>query len=126
MADDPEWFERILDLQLELNPERLAELQRQGVDEDTPVRLEFFYLAPDEPEARSLVAFLRQQTDYQVQAFERREGMDRNSPWLVVGMTQPTPVSLGLLHDWAQWMVAAGVEHGPCAFDGWSAQAPEG
>ena len=51
--------------------------------------------------------------------------MDENSPWLVVGMTQPTPVSLELLDDWAQWMVAAGAERGPCAFDGWSAEAPE-
>ena len=125
MADDPEWFEQILDLQLEQNPELLAELHRQGVDDDTPLRLEFSYLAAGEPEARNLAAFLRQETDYDVRAFERREDMDHNSPWLVIGMTQPTLVSLELLHDWAQWMVAAGVEHGPCAFDGWSAQAPQ-
>ncbi|MDQ3676691.1 MAG: ribonuclease E inhibitor RraB [Actinomycetota bacterium] len=123
MADDPEWFVQILDLQLQRNPEMLAGLRRQGIDDDAPVRLEFFYLAPGEAEARDLVAFLRQQTDYQVQAFERRAGIDESIPWLVVGMTQPTPVSLDLVNAWTEWMVAAGAEQGPCAFDGWGAQA---
>lgn len=41
-------------------------------------------------------------------------------------MSQPTPLSLELLDEWAHWLVAAGVEHGPCAFDGWSAELPEG
>lgn len=124
MADEPEWFERIYELALQTNPETLADLRRRGVDEATPVRLEFFYLAPGEDEARQLVAFLREQTDYDVQAFERREFMDENTPWLVVGMTQPTPVSLELVNDWTEWMVAAGAELGPCAFDGWEAQTP--
>jgi Regulator of ribonuclease activity B len=123
MTDDREWFVRILDLQLERNPEMLAELRGQGVAEDAPVRLEFFYLAPGEDEARGLVAFLRLETDYEVRAFERREGMDENTPWLVVGITQPTPVSLELVNDWTEWMVAAGAEMGPAAFDGWDVQA---
>jgi len=97
MADDREWFERILDLQLERNP-RPGGARATRVDEDTHVRLEFFYVSPGEAEARSLVRFLRDETDYDVQAFERREGMDENTPWLVVGLTQPTPLSLDLVH----------------------------
>lgn len=124
MTDEPEWFERILELQLQMNREKLTELRGQGIEEDTTVRLEFFYLAPGESEAWALVAFLGEETDYDVRAFERREGMDENTPWLVVGMTQPTPLSLDLLDDWAEWMVAAGAVKGPCAFDGWGAQAP--
>ncbi|MGH2918654.1 MAG: ribonuclease E inhibitor RraB [Solirubrobacteraceae bacterium] len=124
MTDDREWFERILDLQLEDNPDAVEEARRQGIDEDTPVRLEFFYLAPGEDEARRLAAFLQLETDYDVQAFERREDMDENSPWLVVGMTQPTALTLDLVNDWTEWMVAAGAEKGPAAFDGWEPQAP--
>ncbi len=70
MTDDPEWFVRILDLQPQQNPEALADLRRQGTDENTSVRLEFFYLAPGEPEARGLTAFLRRETDYEVRAFD--------------------------------------------------------
>ncbi|MDX6690994.1 MAG: Regulator of ribonuclease [Solirubrobacteraceae bacterium] len=122
MTDEREWFEQILDLQLEKNPEALAELRAGGPDEDAPLRLEFFFAAPGEPEARSLAAFLREETDYAVDAFARREGMDEHTPWLVVGMTQPTPLSLDLLNEWTEWMVAAGAEKGPCAFDGWEAE----
>ena len=79
-------------------------------------------MSPGEAEARSLVTFLRGETDYDVQAFERREGMDENTPWLAVGLTQPTPLSLDLVREWTVWMVAAGAEKGPCAFDGWAPQ----
>ena len=126
MVEAPEWFERILDLQLERNPEMLADLQRSGIDLDVPLRLEFLYLAPGEPEARELVAFLRLETDYVVRAFERREGMSESRPWFVVGITQPTPLSLELLNEWSQWMVAAGATYGPCAFDSWSAETADG
>jgi hypothetical protein len=122
MTDEREWFEQLFDLQLEQNASALDKLHEEGLAEDAPVRLEFFYAAPGEPEARNLVAFLRTETDYTVEAFERRDGMDANTPWLVVGMTQPTPVSLELLNEWTEWMIAAGAEKGPCAFDGWDAE----
>jgi hypothetical protein len=41
-------------------------------------------------------------------------------------MTQPTPVSLEVVDAWTAWMVAAGAQAGPCAFDGWSARTPGG
>jgi hypothetical protein len=44
--------------------------------------------------------------------------------WSVTGSTQPTPVSLDILHRWVGWMVAAGAENGGCDFDGWGAEAP--
>lgn len=122
MTDEREWFEQLLDLQLEQNASTLDKLREEGLAEDAPVRLEFFYAAPGEPEARNLVAFLRAETDYTVDAFARRDGMAEHTPWHVLGMTQPTPVSLELLNDWTEWMIAAGAEKGPCAFDGWDAE----
>ncbi len=120
--EETQWFVKILDLQLEKNVQTLQALHAEGVGEHTPARLDFVYLAPGEAEARSLVAFLREETDYQVEAFERREDMDENTPWLVVGMTQPTALTLDLINAWTEWMVAAGAEQGPAAFDGWDAQ----
>jgi hypothetical protein len=73
-------------------------------------------------EADQLVAFLHEETDYEVRACERPGDVDAEPDWVVIGTTQPTPVSLELLDDWCEWMIAAGAAEGPCAFDGWAAQ----
>lgn len=113
MADQPEWFEQILELQLRNNADVWAQLQEQRVDADTELQLGFTYVAPGPDEAEQLVSFLVDETDYVVEA--RAQGSD----WFVFGVTQPTAVSAELLDRWVEWMVAAGVAEGPCAFDGW-------
>jgi hypothetical protein len=122
--DEPEWYERILDLQLRENPGIWARFQEHGMDE-MELRLGFIYLAPGEDEAQQLAGFLREQTDYEVDVRAQRKHRRAKPEWLVVGATQPTPVSLELLNEWVEWMVAAGAVEGPCAFDGWAAQALE-
>lgn len=121
-----EWYEQLLELQLRTNREIWADLQ-QHVGEDARLRLGFVYLAPGQAEAQALVVFLRAETDYDVEVRSRRDdGPDAEESWLVVGTTQPTPVTLELLDDWAEWMIAAGAAEGPCAFDGWAAQLVSG
>ncbi len=120
MADEPEWYEQIFELQLRRNEESWARFRENGIDRQQ-LRLGFVYLAPGESEGRQLAAFLREQTDYVVEV--HAQGDDAEPAWLVVGHTQPTFVSLELLNDWVEWMVAAGAAEGPCAFDGWAAQA---
>ncbi len=122
MADEPEWYEQILELQLRRNEESWARFREHGIDRQQ-LRLGFVYLAPGESEGRQLAAFLREQTDYVVEVHAR--GDDAEPAWLVVGHTQPTLVSLELLDDWVEWMVAAGAAEGPCAFDGWAAQVQD-
>jgi hypothetical protein len=46
----------------------------------------------------------------------------RKKRWVVTGTTQPTKVSLDILNDWVESMVAAGFDR-DCAFDGWGAGA---
>ena len=117
-----EWYEQLLELQLQTNRDIWADLQ-EHLGADSQLRLGFIYLAPGEPEARDLVAFLRAETDYDVDAHAREDDDPQaEQSWFVIGTTQPTPVTLELLDDWAEWMIAAGAVHGPCAFDGWSAQ----
>ena len=115
-----EWYEQIHELQLRRNREIWAELQGQGVDEQTPLRLGFIYASPGLAEARDLVAFLRAETDYDVEVRARQE--DGEEAWFVIGTTQPTAVTPARLDDWVEWMIAAGAAEGPCAFDGWAAQ----
>jgi hypothetical protein len=118
-----EWYEQLLELQLRRNRDIWAGLQERGVAEDTDLRLGFIYVAPGEPEAQALVDFLREETDYDVDARARRDdGPADEDAWFVIGTTQPTPVTLELLDDWVEWMIAAGAVEGPCAFDGWAAQ----
>ena len=127
MSDEPAWYEQILDLQLRENAGTWARLQEHGLDA-IELRLGFIYMAPGEDEAQQLAGFLREETDYEVEVRSQRERKLAKPEWFVVGATQPTPVSLDLLNEWVEWMVAAGAAEGPCAFDGWAAQAlaPEG
>ncbi len=113
-----EWYEQLLELQLERNRDRWAELREHDVEDDTGLRLGFLYLAAGEDEATALVALLHEETDYEARV--RRHPEDGG--WVVVGSTQPTPVSLALLDAWVEWMIAAGATAGPCAFDSWAAQ----
>ncbi len=124
MSGEPEWYEQILELQLRENPEAWARFVDQGLDEDE-LRLGFIYLAPSEEAACELAAFLRAETDYDVEVHDQRIGKVKKPTWLVVGATQPTLLTLELLDGWVEWMVAAGAAQGPCAFDGWAAQ-PQG
>jgi hypothetical protein len=123
-GDEPEWYERILDVQLGENPGIWARFQEHGLDA-MELRLGFIYLAPGEDEAQQLAGFLREATDYEVEVRVQRKRRVAKPEWFVVGATQPTPVSLELLNEWVEWMVAAGAVEGPCAFDGWAAQALE-
>jgi hypothetical protein len=97
-----------------MNPETWGALREHGVTEQTELRLDFFYMAPDRESAETLARFLRDETDYEVEA--NAEG--------VAGSTQTTTVSAEVLDDWVTWMVLAGHEHGRCEFDGWGAEVP--
>lgn len=117
-----EWYDDLLELQLRENREIWSGVQ-EHLDESSQVRLGFVYRSPGEPEAQSLVAFLRAETDYDVDVRARRDdGPEGEVSWLVMGTTQPTPLTLDLLDDWVQWMIAAGAVEGPCAFDACVAQ----
>jgi hypothetical protein len=131
-----EWYEQLLELQLIRNRDIWAGLQERGVAANTALRLGFIYVAPGEPEAQELVDFLREETDYDVGVRPDGDPDDDEATadvaahpedaWYVIGTTQPTPVTLELLDDWVEWMIAAGAAEGPCAFDGWAAQLVSG
>ncbi len=117
------WYEQLLEHQLERNREVWAELREDGVKDGSELRLGFLFVAAGVAEADQLVAFLHEETDYDVQTRQRPGGDDAAEPdWVVIGTTQPTPVTLALVDDWCEWMIAAGAAEGPCAFDGWAAQ----
>ncbi|MEJ7797732.1 MAG: ribonuclease E inhibitor RraB [Solirubrobacteraceae bacterium] len=124
MEASPDRFERLLRAHLEVNPKSWAALQARGVDEGTPLRLNFEYTAPGEAEVRSLLAFLRTETDYDFQGGARDE-KDGTQHWLVLGTTSPIALSLERLNDWVTHMTAYGRDHGPAEFDGWGARTPE-
>jgi hypothetical protein len=123
-----EWYERLLEEQLSRNRDIWAGMREQGVADGSELRLGFRYVAADVAGADQLVAFLHEQTDYEVRSRVRPDDDDEEAnadgepEWIVVGTTQPTAVSAELLDDWCEWMIAAGATEGPCAFDGWAAQ----
>jgi hypothetical protein len=124
VSGEPDWYERILELQLRENPEAWARLADDDLDE-LPLRLGFIYLAPGEEEGRALAGFLRENTDYDVEVHAQKASAPSAGSWLVVGATQPAFLTLETVDAWVEWMIAAGAAEGPCAFDGWTAQ-PQG
>jgi len=115
----PEWYEQILELQLRENQDRWAVLEERGLADGAELQLGFVYLGPGQKEAEELTSFLRDETDYEVQARLQRLGEIGEEGWVVLGVTQPVALSLEMIDDWVEWMVAAGAAEGPCAFDGW-------
>jgi hypothetical protein len=124
MADSPDEYARVLDAHLEVNPKSWAALQERGVDEDTPLRLDFEFTATDEDATRSLLRHLRTTTDYEFKGGARNQE-DGSQRWMVLGTTSPMTLSLDTLNAWVTRMTAAGRDHGPAVFDGWGAGIPD-
>jgi hypothetical protein len=106
-----------------MNRQSWPALQEHGVTEDTELRLDFFFVAPGEQQARALAELLQRETDYGVRVGSSSGGFMKKKEWIVTGSTQGTKVSQDILDQWVTWMVAAGAQAG-CEFDGWGAQAP--
>ena len=117
-------LDAVLLKQLGMNPTTWQAMADRGVTEETPLRLDFAYLAPGQGEANQLAAFLQSATDYTVQASSEKKGALSRRVWFVMGTTNATPLSLDVLNQWVKWMVLAGHENGQCEFDGWGAQLP--
>jgi len=124
MEDGPDKFERLLKAHLEVNPKSWEALRKRGIDGDTPLQLDFEFTAPGEAEVRSLLRFLRTETDYEFQG-GARDQPDGTRRWMVLGMTSPMTLSLDVLDEWVTRMTAYGRDHGPAEFDGWGARAAE-
>jgi hypothetical protein len=122
--ESPDEYARVLQAHLAVNPKSWAALQQRGVDDSTPVQLDFEFTAPGEAETRSLLRFLRTTTDYEFQGGARNQD-DGSQRWMVLGVTSPMTLSLDALNDWVTQMTAHGREHGPAVFDGWGARIPE-
>lgn len=124
MTSGPDQYERTLHAHLEVNPKSWAALQLRGVDEQTPLPLDFEFTAEGEAETRSLLRFLRATTNYEFKGGARNE-QDGSQRWMVIGTTSPMLLSLNALNAWVTLMTGYGRDHGPAVFDGWGARTPE-
>lgn len=117
----PTWFEETLARQLAMNAQTWSVLQQHGVDETTPLRLDYLFRAPSEVAAEELAAFLRLQTDDSLEVDFDRDATGEPTNWSVAGLTQPTSTSKARIDEWVGWLAAAGATYGECVFDGWGA-----
>lgn len=120
----PDRFDHLLKAHLDVNPKSWAAMELRGVDESTPLELDFEYTAPGEPEVRSLLAHLRATTDYEFQGGARDSKQDGTRRWMVLGTTPPMTLSLAGLNAWVTQMVEHGRNGGPADFDGWGVRTP--
>lgn len=117
-------YRAVLDAHLDVNRKSWAALQERGVDESTPVKLDFEFTAQDEAATRSLMRCLRENTDYVFQGGARNQD-DGSQRWMVLGETSPMTLSLQRLDAWVTRMTDYGRDGGPAVFDGWGARIPE-
>ena len=124
MEDGPDKFERLLQAHLEVNPKSWAALQERGIEDGTPLQLDFEFTAEDEVATRALMRFLREHTDYEFKGGARNQE-DGSQRWMVLGETSPMTLSLDGLDAWVTRMTQYGREGGPAVFDGWGARISE-
>jgi hypothetical protein len=124
MTASPDRFQAVLDAHLDVNRRSWAALQERGVDEATPVKLDFEFTADDEAATRSLMRFLREHTDYEFKGGARNQE-DGSQRWMVLGETSPMALSLDALDAWVTRMTEYGRDGGPAIFDGWGARISE-
>jgi hypothetical protein len=124
MARSPDRYQVVLDAHLDVNRKSWAALQERGVDESTPLQLDFEFTADDEAATRALMRFLREHTDYEFKGGARNQE-DGSQRWMVLGETSPMTLSLDRLDDWVTRMTAYGRDGGPAVFDGWGARISE-
>jgi hypothetical protein len=118
-ADEEAVLVRAVNVQLLENIRIWGELQQQeGFGEETDLAMTFAYLAASRNAAERLHGFLGARTDYEL--FVRSGGRIGKRQWFLAGATRSEPVSLDTINCWTEWMIAAGAEHGPAAFDGWA------
>jgi hypothetical protein len=125
MTESHDKYEALLAAHLEVNPRSWAALQERGVDEATPVQLDFEFTAPGEAGTRALMRFLGASTDYEYKGGARNQE-DGTQRWMVLGQTSPMTLSLDVLNEWVTLMTSYGRDHGDAVFDGWGALVPEG
>jgi Regulator of ribonuclease activity B len=112
----PDTCKELLARQLAMNKQTWSALKSHGVTGQSELRLDFSFNAPNREAAESLVAFLHEETDYELRVTSSGSFLRRR--WRVDGTTQATTVSLEILDEWVTWMVIAGKEK-ECEFDGW-------
>jgi regulator of RNase E activity RraB len=125
MDELPEWHDRTLAEQRQMTAETWNVLRERGVDEQTALRLEFFYAAPDRESAELLATYLAREADYELATTADETEAAAAGAWLLRGRTRQTAVSLAILDQWVAWMVTAGAENGGCVFDGWGTSVPQ-
>jgi hypothetical protein len=109
-------YNETLASQLAMNKETWKRLVAHGITPETEVQLDFTFDSPASEHAEALKNFLKRETDYSVEVSSSRSLFRKT--WSVRGTTQKTTISLDILNQWVEWMVAAGQDHG-CVFDGW-------
>jgi regulator of RNase E activity RraB len=107
-------FRENLALQTKMSPQTLIELRKHGVNDDTNLKLEFFFYTDTQPKAQALLIRLKSM-GYEVRTEPSSDDADK---LLITGWTTPQDMSENAIITWTQKMCHLGYEW-DCEFDGW-------
>lgn len=112
---DKEEVDESVSMQRTLNAAVLDNLNIFDVDDETELRVEFFFYTDTQDKASNLAIELNK-LNYNVETVDTSAA--DASRWLVSGWTPPMNMSLESLSAWSERMCQLGFEN-DCKFDGW-------
>jgi tetratricopeptide (TPR) repeat protein len=108
-------FRKTIQMQKEMNSQTLTQLNKYGVNEDSILRLEFFFYTDKEDKASNLAIELKE-LDYSIEHVGA--AADDSKLWSVTGWSTPMKMNLNSVTKWTEDMCRIAFEH-DCEFDGW-------
>jgi regulator of RNase E activity RraB len=110
-------FTNNLKNQVEMAPLVLKHHRKEGVTENTELKLEFFFYTNSDEKAKKLadeLAKLNYTAKYML-------AVDSNTEFIITGWTTKIKMSDNVVKDWAKEMCELGYKY-DCEFDGWGTQ----
>ena len=96
--------------------------ERHGVKPGTALQLRVYYYGPGREPLETLQRALDARAAYTWEpAQPAAKVVSPEQAWVLVGLTEPLPLTSEFLLRWNAELFTAGVEHG-CVFDGWEAK----
>jgi regulator of RNase E activity RraB len=100
-------------LQLSMTPQTLKQLHSYGVNDNSKLKLEFFFFTDQSEKAEKLKSALDDKS-YSIRELHLTE----NQHWIISGWTTQLQMDLDTILSWTKEMCDIGFEH-DCEFDGW-------
>jgi tetratricopeptide (TPR) repeat protein len=115
-------FKATVQKQKEMNTQTLTQLRKYGVENESELKLEFFFYTDRQDKASNLAIELKK-LNYNIETIDKSAGDPKL--WAVTGWTTPIKMDVKSVTEWTEQMCKIGFEN-DCDFDGWGTNPDQG